>query len=128
MARILHVDDDPILQALTARILERSGHEVRSAGDLPAAWGQLTAFGPDLVLLDVDLPGGSGLDLLAGIVTSGASVVVVSGFGQVEGPQVDLVGDDMTMLAKPFAPDQLREAVERSLAQRRRRRHRQETG
>jgi DNA-binding response OmpR family regulator len=82
MARILHVDDDPILQALTARILERSGHEVVAAGDLPAAWAELTAFGPDLVLLDVELPGGSGLDLLAGIVTSGASVVVVSGFGR----------------------------------------------
>lgn len=122
MSRILHVDDDVSLRLLAVRILEAAGHEVEMAGDVPEAWARLAAFRPEVVLLDVDLPGGSGLDVLTGIVSSGASVVVVTGFGQVGGPEVEAAGDQVTVLPKPFSPTELRDAVERSLADRRRRR------
>lgn len=123
---MLHVEDDPTMRLLTVRILERAGHEVEAAGDLPEAWAQLTAFAPDVVLLDVNLPGGSGLDLLAGIVSAGASVVVVTGFGQVEGPNVDMAGEVMTVLPKPFDPAQLRAAVDEALSRRRQRQGRRQ--
>ncbi|HSN86591.1 MAG TPA: response regulator, partial [Thermoanaerobaculia bacterium] len=62
-ARILHVEDDPDLRKVVAAIVGRDA-EVESAGDLVEARRKLGEERFDLVLLDLALPDGSGLDLL----------------------------------------------------------------
>ena len=77
--RILHVEDDPDLQKVVAAIVERQA-EVSHAGDLAAARGLLGRQRFDLVILDLALPDGSGLELLpvVGALSPPTPVVVFS--------------------------------------------------
>jgi len=62
--RILVVDDDQENIELLSRYLTRDGHSVQSAGDGESALHRLRAWKPHLVLLDVNMPKTSGLDLI----------------------------------------------------------------
>jgi CheY-like chemotaxis protein len=65
--RVLLVDDDPDVIAYLSSFLEDEGFEVQAAGDSEAAWARLDGFRPDAILIDVLLPGRSGLDLLVSL-------------------------------------------------------------
>lgn len=56
-AKILLVEDDPNIQTLTKRLLEQAGYEVRAASNTVGAGYMLSEFEPDLVVLDIMLPG-----------------------------------------------------------------------
>jgi DNA-binding response OmpR family regulator len=112
MAHILVVDDEPhIVEALTA-YLERDGHTVDTAGDGSAALERCRATAPDLVLLDVMLPGRSGFDVLREVRASGLTcgVIMLTArddlVDRVAG--LEIGADDY--VTKPFAP---REVVAR---------------
>jgi CheY-like chemotaxis protein len=62
-APILIVDDQPANLKLVAFLLEKAGHEVRTAASAPEALGILKAFHPRLILMDLQLPGMDGLAL-----------------------------------------------------------------
>ena len=62
--RILLVDDDPDILAYLSSFLEDHGYEVDYAVDVDAALAKVGDFHPDAVLIDVLMPGKSGLDLL----------------------------------------------------------------
>ncbi len=64
MARILVVDDEPHIVEVVRAYLERDGHAVRTAADGPAAVAAARAWRPEVVVLDVMLPGLSGFDVL----------------------------------------------------------------
>src|SRR3546814_11747644 len=59
---ILMVEDDPPIRTLTARALQEHGYIVRTAGTAPQMWDALRAAPADLLLLDIMLPGTSGID------------------------------------------------------------------
>jgi DNA-binding NarL/FixJ family response regulator len=62
MVRVLIVDDQPAFRLQLRRLLERAGMDVAGeAGDIPAAEAQVAALQPDLAVVDVMLPGISGL-------------------------------------------------------------------
>jgi CheY-like chemotaxis protein len=61
--RVLVVDDHEFNLKLLARLLELEGHEVRSADSLAAAERALAEEQPAMIVLDLHLPDGSGLDL-----------------------------------------------------------------
>ena len=61
-ARVLVVEDNPINRKVTAKILERAGHTVDLADSGEAALDRLDSGGIDAVLMDVNMPGESGLD------------------------------------------------------------------
>jgi DNA-binding response OmpR family regulator len=81
--RILVVDDDPDIVEYLASFLEDHGYEVSSANRTSAALSRMDEVEPHAVVLDVVLPGKSGLDLLVTIRRhhrwSGVPVVVVTG-------------------------------------------------
>lgn len=60
---VLHVDDDPAVRRAVARILGGAGFRVASEPDGPAGLAAARAIRPDLVILDVDLPGLSGFEV-----------------------------------------------------------------
>jgi DNA-binding response OmpR family regulator len=64
MNEILLIDDDPLLCRSLAYSLEHAGYRVRTAGDATAGLTLARAAAPDLVLLDIGLPGMDGLDAL----------------------------------------------------------------
>jgi DNA-binding NtrC family response regulator len=62
--RILIVDDEEVISATLREFLEGEQFEVATASDMPGALAQVESFGPDVVLCDVQLPGGDGLSVL----------------------------------------------------------------
>ena len=77
MPRILLVEDNAELAAGIRYNLELDGHEVRVAGDGPAALAALEPFGPDIVILDVMLPGMDGFQVLRRIRERGMTTPVM---------------------------------------------------
>jgi diguanylate cyclase (GGDEF)-like protein len=81
--RVLVVDDDPTFVLLAMEILQQAGFKLRSAATVQEALSAFASFVPDLVLLDVELPGGSGFDVCRSIRESAANadipVVLVTG-------------------------------------------------
>ena len=65
--RILVVDDDANVRTLLRRLLTTEGYSVDEASDGPAALEKVGAVPPDLVLLDIMMPGQDGLDVLEGM-------------------------------------------------------------
>jgi putative two-component system response regulator len=78
---VLLVDDDEALRSWGERLLAQNGYSCEGAGDAAVARDRLAHKTYALVLLDVNMPGESGLDLLASIRTehSGTAVVMVTG-------------------------------------------------
>ena len=62
--RVLVVDDEPPIRAVVRGFLERDGLEVSEAGDGPAAVEAARSVGPDVIVLDVMMPGFDGLEVL----------------------------------------------------------------
>ncbi len=65
--RVYLVDDDALIVSLISRFLEKAGYEVQSSGDAEHLEKSVTSFSPDVLLLDIGLPGRSGLEALKGI-------------------------------------------------------------
>lgn len=63
MAQILIVDDEPLTRGSVRRILEDDGHVVREAGSSEEALTLMKRIQPDLLVLDIVMPGMSGIDL-----------------------------------------------------------------
>ena len=65
--KILVVDDNDLNRKLFCDVLRANGFEVEPVADGELALGAARAFAPDLVIMDINLPHVSGLDLIAGI-------------------------------------------------------------
>jgi PAS domain S-box-containing protein len=78
-ARILVADDNAVAREASMRVLSRAGHDVRGAADGAEALATLREWAPDLVLIDVVMPGMDGFEVLEEIRThhAFADVVVV---------------------------------------------------
>jgi DNA-binding response OmpR family regulator len=106
--RILVVDDEQPIRDLVRGYLEREGHEVLEAADGPAAVAAFEAQEPDLVVLDVMLPGFDGLEVCRRLrASSDAYVLMLTARGEEIDRIVGLeVGAD-DYLVKPFSPREL---------------------
>lgn len=116
--QVLVVDDDPDINRLLQVRLRNVGFQVRSAPDGETALEEIRRLAPDLVLLDISLPGISGLDVLEHIRTERLDIAVVmtTAFGS-ESVAVDALrrgADDY--LRKPFEPVELRAVVDRTMS------------
>lgn len=78
--RVLIVDDDPRICRTISRYLEVEGYSVKYCGNSTVATELLRTFLPDLVLLDLNLPDGNGLDIARTIRSfSNIGIIVISG-------------------------------------------------
>ena len=109
MQHVLVVDDEPVIRALVAAGLQADGLEVVGVADGPAA---ITAIGkriPDLVLVDVGLPGMDGREVLRRLRsnpdTASIPVLLLTGLE----PEEDTGADGI--VHKPFSLDALRASV-----------------
>jgi len=81
--RILVVDDDTTIRTLLRRLLTIEGYAVDEAPDGPAALRKAAATAPDLILLDVMMPGQDGLEVLEGLRrTSDVPVILLTAKGE----------------------------------------------
>lgn len=107
--RILVIEDERQLAGHIARALARHGHCVTAAHDGAEGCRAALADPPDLVLLDLNLPGLDGLSVLARLreAQSPARVLVLTARGEVEHRVKGLQAGADDYLAKPFAMDEL---------------------
>ena len=116
---ILVVEDDPQVRQLLCSFLRRLGYEARTASDGATALGLARTAAPDLVVLDVDLPDGSGFDLCRAIKSSPdlASIPIVfcTGRDTHEDREIAAQVGDADYLAKPFDLRELAECLRRHL-------------
>jgi len=82
--RALVVDDDPEIATVLTELVEREGFAVTSATTLAQAREAIAATVPDIVLVDIHLPDGSGLDLFDGLGPAAPEVVLITGQASVE--------------------------------------------
>jgi DNA-binding response OmpR family regulator len=108
MARILVVDDDLTVREVVVSYLRAAGHDVDEAGDGESGLARFANRRPDLVVLDLMLPGIDGLETCRRIrAVSQVPVVMLTALGE-EGDRVaglEIGADDY--LAKPFSPREL---------------------
>jgi two-component system, OmpR family, response regulator len=105
---ILLVEDDPPLRTLTARALQENGFTVRAAGSAPEMWLAFEAGPVDLVLLDIMLPGTSGIDLCRAIRRdSDVPIIFISAKGSETDRVIGLELGADDYLPKPFGTREL---------------------
>jgi CheY-like chemotaxis protein len=106
-ARILIVDDHPTMREAMRLVLADEGFTVDEAADGARALDLVASDRPDLVLLDLNIPGISGPDLLEALkasrVTSGIPVVVVTA-EEGEGRRAAMQAGAEEYLTTPFSP------------------------
>ncbi|TVV72013.1 response regulator [Sphingomonas solaris] len=105
---ILLVEDDPALRTLTTRALQENGYVVRPVGAAPEMWQAFDKEPVDLVLLDIMLPGTSGIELCR-LIRQKSDVPII--FVSAKGSETDRViglelgADDY--IAKPYGTREL---------------------
>ena len=105
MADILIIDDDPHISDMLAETLETEGYSVSRAYSGTEALMLLSRKTPDLILLDLMLPGLSGEELLPKI--KDVPVIVVSAKADMEGKVGMLLGGAVDYITKPFDMQEL---------------------
>lgn len=120
---VLIVDDEPSICWGFEKLLEGEGHAVLTAGSAEAGLKLAAENRVSLIILDVRLPGESGLDALPKfIAASGAPVIVMTAFGDLETAVTAVRQGAVDYLTKPFrledAVEVCRQALRRSAASR----------
>jgi DNA-binding response OmpR family regulator len=109
MPRILVVDDEPHITDVVEAYLAREGHQIETAADGDAAFTLARSAHPDLIVLDVGLPGRSGFDVLRDLRAEGvdSAVILLTArddlIDRVAG--LEMGADDY--VTKPFEPREL---------------------
>ena len=118
-ARILVVEDHPTMRDAMRLVLEGEGFAIDEASDGDSALEMVRADPPDLVFLDLNIPGVSGTDVLRALksdpATAAVSVIIVTATGEEGRERVIRLGAD-EYFTKPFSPTALLRTVERVLA------------
>jgi putative two-component system response regulator len=118
--RVLVVDDDAVVRHLLVVMMTREGFTCATAGTLAQARAQTVAFNPDLVLLDVNLAGESGLTLASELGTraNGPAVIMVSANDDAEIAGSALDAGALGYVTKPFTRNDLTIAIDTALRRR----------
>ncbi len=114
---ILILEDDPDLQQLLQEELSEAGHQCICAGSLQQARQQLDSGAPQLIVSDLHLPDGSGLDLLDAIreLPAKPAFIAITAFGTIDQAVDALKRGADDFLTKPLDLDHLGLCVERNL-------------
>ncbi len=116
-SRILIVDDEAAIRQSLETLLRMEGFAVSSAADLDGGWERFQAAPFDAVLLDVALPGASGMELLSRIrAHSTVPVLMISAFATVEMAVEAMRAGAQTFLQKPWNNEKLLADIRAAIA------------
>lgn len=120
MARVMIIDDDPLVRYSLARVLEEEGHEVLEEADGQVALRHFAGDPVDVVVGDVYMPLMDGIQFLMRVRETFAEtkIIMISGGGSLEADTVlvasSALGAD-AVLSKPISPADIRRAVRTAL-------------
>jgi len=103
MANILIIDDDRLICDAVANAVKRMGHNVFCSSTLQEGLKAVRSEPFDIVFLDVQMPDGSGLDILPGIreTPSTPEVIIITGFGSADGAELAIKNGAWDYIEKP---------------------------
>jgi len=118
--RILLIDDEIVVLDSCLAILEGSQHEIAFATSGAEGLDMARTCTPDLVFVDLKMPGLSGMDVLDALRSRDPTIVsvVFTGFATIASAVEAMQHGAYDFLAKPFTPDEFRSMVRRGLTQR----------
>jgi len=113
-ASILVVDDDAAFASTLANVLTRRGYQTHVANDFNAAIAAATAAPPDYAVIDLRIPGGSGLMLVKRLraISSNIRMVVLTGFGSIATTVDAIKLGAVQYLTKPAHADEVLAALQ----------------
>ena len=117
-ANILVIDDEENIRMTLQKTLSKQGYEVETALNGEDGLEKARKSEPDLILLDLKLPGMDGLEVLEKLEDHPASVIMITGYGSVETAVKSMKSGAIDYLRKPFSPDEIREIVSEVLERR----------
>jgi DNA-binding response OmpR family regulator len=119
MKTVVIADDEPSMRMLVHATIESDDYKVIEAGDGDQAWALIQQYKPSLVLLDVQMPGRSGLEILRSIRAhpelGGTRVILLTAIDRESDIEAGLMAGADFYLTKPFSPLDLITRVEEAL-------------
>ncbi len=114
---VLVVDDDPEMRELLLDVLGHEGYEVAEAKDGTEAVLALRARPFDVIVMDKNMPGPSGLDLLPGFrrVCPASRIIMMTAFGDVPSYMEAVEKGAVEFLFKPFRMEEMKAAIVKAL-------------
>jgi FixJ family two-component response regulator len=121
---VLVIDDDPDLRASVGRLLRSLGMNVQLFGSIPDFLRSDPPDGPTCLVLDVRLPGQSGLDLQRKLASANRAlpIIFITGHGDIPMSVEAMKGGAIEFLTKPFRDQDLLDAIELGISRDRARR------
>ncbi|MBL9087594.1 MAG: sigma-54-dependent Fis family transcriptional regulator [Planctomycetia bacterium] len=115
--RILIVDDDPLVPRTLKLLLQKHGHEVRTASGVAEGLSQLQTRPADVVVSDINMPGADGFEMLKGVKHGwpGTQVVLVTGYGTIESAVRGMREGAFDYVTKPVLDEEMVLVVDRAL-------------
>lgn len=112
--RVLIVEDHVDTRKALERILLRWGHDVATAGSVSEGVERAASFQPQLLISDIGLPDGTGVDLLAQVANRDEfRAIAMSGYGMESDLEQTRAAGFQDHLVKPVSADRLKEAIQR---------------
>ncbi|TWT29505.1 sigma-54-dependent transcriptional regulator [Blastopirellula retiformator] len=120
MAEVLIVDDEPSVCWAVSSLAEAKGHSTEVAASAEEALQKLESYRPAAIILDVRLPGMSGLEAIDAIrqASGNAPVILITAFGDLETAVAAVKSGAFEYIVKPFDAATITGAIERALAPR----------
>jgi two-component system NtrC family response regulator len=117
MAHILIIDDDPIVCETISHIVKHLGHEAITAHSLQEGIEKVSSEAVDVVLLDVQMPDGNGLEAVPGIrkAPSSPEIIILTGYGDADGAELAIKNGAWDYLEKPSSRQQISLTLTRAL-------------
>jgi len=120
-AKTLVVDDEELIRDLMVHTLNNYGYEVETAGNADEALERMDRSSVELALIDIQMPGKSGIELLGEIVDKypDTAVVMVSGINEIDTALTTMKMGAYDYITKPFSPSVVAQRLELALEKRR---------
>lgn len=119
MAKILVVDDEPLILAVLIEILQAAGHQVVTTNTIAQGFELTQKYSPDLVITDIEIPAGqpTGLELLKQIkeYNHSIAVVMITGAASKQRIVAALRGGAQDFIEKPLSIDKITQCVKDAL-------------
>lgn len=118
---IVVIDDDPAMRLSCRKILDKSGYRTETFEDGVQGLEGVERLKPDLVIVDLKMPGISGFEVISRVLETdpAAVIVVITGYATIDTAVEAMKAGAYDFLPKPFSPDELRIIVQRGLERRR---------
>jgi len=119
--RILVIDDEEVIRDACSQILMAQGSIVSAVESGDAGLRILSGFRPDVVLVDLKMPGKSGMEVLEEISRLDATIIkiVITGYASIQSAVDAMKMGAFDFICKPFSPDDIRRVVTKGLQERR---------